>query len=303
MTTKNILITGGTGFLGSALIADWLAQGHQITLISRDPLAAMQQLGNQINAVSDFHLLPHSAQFDVIVNLAGAPLFSSRWSEARKQQIRDSRIGLTQQLVAFIASLQHKPEVLISGSAIGIYGDQGDTVLTEQSSGKADFGQQLCSDWEQAALQAESLGVRVCLIRTGLVLGNHGGLLQRMLPAFKFGLGGCLGNGQQWMSWIHFSDWLAIVNSLIEHPELSGAFNATAPNPVSNQSFSQQLAKQLHRPALLPMPSFVLKLLLGEMSELILGSQRVLPEHLLAAGFKFQYPELAPALQQILNSD
>jgi len=301
MTTKNILITGGTGFLGSALIADWLTQGHQITVISRDPLAAMQQLGNQINTVSSFNLLSTSAQFDVIVNLAGAPLFSSRWSEARKQQIRDSRIGLTQQLVRFIASLQHKPDLLISGSAIGIYGDQGNTVLTEQSIGKADFGQQLCHDWEQAALQAENLGVRVCLIRTGLVLGKNGGLLERMLPAFKFGLGGRLGNGLQWMSWIHLSDWLAIVNTFIDHSQLSGAFNATAPNPVTNQSFSEQLAKQLHRPALLPMPNFVLKPLLGEMSELILGSQRVIPERLLAAGFKFQYPDLTPALQQLLN--
>mgnify|MGYP001191813148 CR=1 FL=1 len=301
MATKNILITGGTGFLGSALVADWLAQGHQITVISRDPLAAMQQLGNQINAVSHFNLLPTSAQFDVIVNLAGAPLFSSRWSEARKQQIRDSRIALTQQLVSFIASLQHKPELLISGSAIGIYGDQGDTVLTEQSTSKVDFGQQLCHDWEQAALQAENLGVRVCLIRTGLVLGKNGGLLERMLPAFKFGLGGRLGNGLQWMSWIHLRDWLAIVNTLIDHPELSGPFNATAPNPVTNQSFSQQLAKQLHRPALLPMPSFVLKLLLGEMSELILASQRVIPDRLLAAGFKFKYSDLTPALQQLLN--
>lgn len=303
MTTKNILITGGTGFLGSALINRWLNQGHQITVISRDPLAAMQQLGNQINAVSSFNLLPNTAQFDVIVNLAGAPIFGSRWSEARKQQIRDSRIALTNQLVAFIANLQHKPELLISGSAIGIYGNQGDTSLTEQSTGTADFSQQLCSDWEQAALQAESLGVRVCLIRTGLVLGNHGGLLQRMLPAFKLGLGGRLGDGLQWMSWIHLHDWLAIVNFCIDNQQLSGAFNATAPNPVRNQSFSQQLANQLHRPALLPMPSFVLKLLFGEMSELILGSQRVIPERLLENGFKFEYVELATALQQILQSD
>jgi uncharacterized protein (TIGR01777 family) len=194
-----------------------------------------------------------------------------------------------------------KPELLISGSAIGYYGDHGDTILTEYSGVKEDFSQQLCADWENEAKKAEQFGIRVCLIRTGLVLGDRGGLLQRMLLPFKLCLGGRLGSGQQWMSWIHREDWIAIALKMIVDTNMTGAYNATAPNPVTNSQFTKALADALNRPALLPVPAWLLKKLLGEMSELVLGSQRVFPERLLAAGFKFKYTTLSSALTQLLS--
>ena len=190
--------------------------------------------------------------------------------------------------------------MLISGSAIGYYGDQGDTVLTEQSPPHEDFSGQLCLDWETTAQQAERYGVRVCLIRTGLVIANGGGFLQRLLLPFRLGLGGRIGNGQQWMSWIHRQDWINIAMTMLNDTTMQGAYNATAPHPVTNAEFTQILAHCLNRPALLPVPAWVLKTLLGEMSELVLGSQRVLPERLLAQGFKFQYDDLAVALNAVL---
>jgi uncharacterized protein (TIGR01777 family) len=201
-----------------------------------------------------------------------------------------------------MAQATQPPTVLINGSAIGIYGNQGDSVLSENSTFVPDFSQQLCTDWEQTARQAEALGVRVCLIRTGLVLGEGGGLLKRMLLPFKLGLGGRLGSGQQWMSWIHIDDWVAIVDTLINREDLQGAFNASAPQPVTNAEFSQTLAEVLHRPMLLPLPAWLLNTLLGEMAELLLGSQRVMPERLLSNGYTFQYENLQLALNQILHN-
>lgn len=300
MTRKQILITGGTGFLGSALVGDWLEQGHRVTVLSHNPASASRLLGLETEIVSDLSRLPKDARFDAVVNLAGEPIFGKRWTAEQKQRIRDSRIASTERLVAFIESLPEKPEVLISGSAIGVYGDQGDTLLTEDTPGIKCFSQQLCADWEKAARQAKSLGVRVCLIRTALVLDNGGGLLQRMLPAFRIGLGGRLGNGRQWMSWIHRRDWLAIVHTLLHNPDLQGPFNAAAPNPVTNQTFTDSLAQHLHRPALLPMPATVLTCLFGEMSELMLSSQRVLPKRLAEQGFEFRFPTLESTWQNIL---
>ena len=201
-----------------------------------------------------------------------------------------------------MARMTVKPKLLISGSAIGYYGDQGDTVLTEQSATREDFSHRLCADWENEAKKAEQFGVRVCLIRTGLVLGEGGGLLQRMLLPFRLGLGGRLGDGQQWMSWIHRQDWIAIAQMMITDASMQGAYNATAPNPVTNSEFTRTLAHCLKRPALLPVPAWLLKMLLGEMSELVLGSQRVIPERLLAQGFGFQYGDLSSALNQVLGS-
>ena len=302
MNTKNILITGGTGFLGRALVKQWQERDCLITVLSRDPPAAMRLLGPKIIATGNLRQLPADANFDAVVNLAGAPIFGSRWSQARKQLLRDSRIAFTERLLEYISGLTLKPEVLLSGSAIGVYGNQGEIRLTENSLGKPDFSQRLCEDWENAALKAERMGVRVCLIRTGLVLDSGGGMLSRMLPAFKLGLGGRLGDGRQWMSWIHRRDWAAIVDDLLNNPSLHGAFNATAPQAVTNREFSERLAKQLRRPMLMPLPESLLKLLLGEMAELVLGSQRVIPERLLAEGFEFQFSHLESALQQILPS-
>lgn len=294
-----ILITGGTGFIGTALTQHLALQGHDVSVLSRHPASVAKICGPTIQA-KDIQTLSPDDGWQAIINLAGAPIFDARWTEPRKQLIRDSRIKLTGQLVRYMATMSSKPDVFISGSAIGFYGDQGDNVLTDQSGPGQDFSAQLCQDWEQAALQAEQLGIRVCLIRTGLVIAEGGGILQRMLLPFKLGLGGNIGNGQQWMSWIHRQDWIKIADTLLNNPNLHGAYNATAPNPVTNYEFTQTLAKCLHRPARLPIPAGLLKLLLGEMSGLVLGSQRVLPKRLLEAGFTFKYPGLTEALKAAL---
>ena len=296
-----ILITGGTGFIGSALTGSLTEQGYEVTVLSRNPGSVEKICGAGIKALNNLNELSTEDRYHVIINLAGAPIFDARWSDARKQVIRYSRISLTKQLVACMARMTVKPELLISGSAIGYYGDQGDVVLTEQSSTNKDFSQQLCLDWENEAKKAEHFGVRVCLMRTGLVLAEGGGLLQRMLLPFRMGLGGRLGDGQQWMSWIHRQDWIAIAQTMITDSSMQGAYNATAPNPVTNGEFTRLLAHALKRPALLPVPAWLLKMLLGEMSGLVLGSQRVMPERLLAQGFKFQFPDLSSALSQVLG--
>ena len=296
-----ILITGGTGFIGSALTGSLTEQGYEVTVLSRNPGSVEKICGAGIKALNNLNELSTEDRYHVIINLAGAPIFDSRWSDARKQVIRDSRISLTKQLVACMARMTVKPELLISGSAIGYYGDQGDVVLTEHSATHKDFSQQLCLDWENEAKKAERFGVRVCLMRTGLVLAEGGGLLQRMLLPFRMGLGGRLGDGHQWMSWIHRQDWIAIAQTMINDSSMQGAYNATAPNPVTNSEFTRLLAHALKRPALLPVPAWLLKMLLGEMSGLVLGSQRVMPERLLAQGFKFQYPDLSSALSQVLG--
>jgi uncharacterized protein len=295
-----ILITGGTGFIGSALTKRLLAQNYEVTVLSRHP-ETVGKLGlDGVDILGSLSSLTPDDNFQIVINLAGAPIFDLRWTEARKQLIRESRVNLTEQLVACMARMTVKPELLISGSAIGYYGDQGDTIMTEKSEVKQDFSQQLCLDWEQAAKKAEQLGVRVCLIRTGLVLGD-GGLLKRMLLPFQLGLGGRLGNGKQWMSWIHLQDWLSIAERMISDNSMSGAYNATAPNPVTNTEFTKVLAKTVNRPALFPLPAGLLTVLLGEMSSLVLGSQRVLPERLQTQGYRFQYTDLAAALVQIIK--
>lgn len=301
MTNPAILITGGTGFLGSALTHRLLEQGYCVHIFSRDAEKVRARFGDRVTPVVALQDLPDAGEFRAVVNLAGAGILDRRWSETRKQELRDSRIGLTRQLASWINGSERPPGVLISGSAIGIYGDQGDQKLEETSPPHPDFAQQLCADWEAAAIAAGASGCRVCLLRTGLVLGHGGGMLQRLLPAFRFGLGGAIGSGRQWMSWIHLADWLAIVETLIADSRLIGPYNATAPEPVDNRQFSRTLAKTLRRPMLLPLPAWLLRPTLGEMAELLLGGQRVLPARLLNHGFEFRYPRLDDALHQLLH--
>ena len=308
MTTNNdetkikILVTGGTGFIGSALTKCLLNNSYHVTVLSRATFSSVKSVcGAEVDVLGSFDQIEADDFYNIVINLAGAPIFGSRWTDSRKNILRDSRIKLTEQLINSIARMSIKPELLINGSAIGYYGDQGDTQLTEQSEVKADFSQKLCSDWEQEALKAELMGIRVCLMRTGLVLGEGGGLLQRMLLPFRLGLGGRLGAGNQWMSWIHRDDWIAIALKMIIDSSMQGAYNATAPNPVTNSQFTLTLAESLHRPALLPVPAWLLKSVLGEMSELVLGSQRVLPARLNLEGYQFKFTHLESALKQILN--
>jgi len=300
-TIMNILITGGTGFIGSALIKRLIEEGHNVTVLSRFPDKVEILCGQDVKALGSLSQLKAEDHYEVIVNLAGAPIVDARWSEARKQIIRESRIGLTKELITCIANMTIKPELLISGSAIGYYGDQGDTALTEQSTPYDDFSQRLCADWETTAKQAEQLGVRVCLIRTGLVIAHDGGFLQRLLLPFRIGLGGVIGDGRQWMSWIHRQDWINIAMTMMADTSMQGPYNATAPNPITNSEFTQILAQTLNRPALLPAPAWILKILLGERSQLVLSSQRVMPERLLTQNFKFQYDDLASALNEALS--
>lgn len=296
-----ILVTGGTGFIGRSLCAACISSGHDIVVLSRSPERALRVCSPSVTAISDLSALPDSEHFDAIVNLAGEPIFGRRWSAARKQVLSDSRVGVTGQIVAFIARADRKPAALLSGSAIGFYGDQGDLVLDEASRAIDDFSHRLCAAWEDAAVRARDFGVRVCILRTGLVLGNSGGLLQRMIPPFKLCLGGRLGDGRQWMSWIHLDDQIRAITALLESADVSGTFNLTAPKPVTNSEFTSCLAAHLHRPAWFHLPAWFLRLLFGEMADLLLASQRVIPRRLTEANFQFRHESLESALGEALT--
>lgn len=298
----NILLTGGTGFIGATLCHALSNDGHALTVLSRNPAKVPRLCGEAVKGIARLDEIGAETHFDAIINLAGEGIADARWSDSRKKQLLDSRIGVTAQLIRYIERADRKPEVLISGSAVGYYGDGGDQPLDENAPAHGGFGHRLCAEWEQTAQQAENFGVRVCIIRTGLVIGPGGGFLKRMLPPFKLGLGGRLGSGKQWMSWIHRDDYIAIVKLFLASPGLQGVFNGTAPNPVTNAEFTCCLAKVLRRPALLPVPAVVLKSLLGEMAGLLLGGQRVLPVRLQQAGFAFKFTTLEAALRDALGA-
>ena len=295
-----ILMTGGTGFIGKKLCHFLLGKNHQFTVLSRKPEKVPNLCGESVTAIRTLEQLTASDSFDAIINLAGEGIADARWSNSRKQKLLDSRINTTKQLITYIESADHKPEVLISGSAVGYYGNSGSKRLNEASQPHEDFSHQLCAQWESVALEAEKSGVRVCIIRTGLVIGNDGGFLKRMLLPFKLGLGGPMGDGKQWMSWIHRTDYIAIIEKLLESTTLQGIFNGTAPKPVTNAEFSKTLGQVLNRPAFIPIPALVLKILLGEMAELLLGGQRVLPARIEQAGFEFKFKTLSKALSDVL---
>ena len=235
---------------------------------------------------------------DALVHLAGEPV-SQRWTEAAKKRISDSRVEGTRRLVAALSTQSERPRVLVCASAVGYYGSRGDQILTEVSAPASDFLARVVVEWEEAAQQAESLGIRVVRLRFGMVLGP-GGALAKLLPLFRFGVGGKLGSGHQWMSWIHIDDAVNLILFVLNFAAIRGAVNATAPQPVTNEEFTERLAIALHRPAILPVPAFALKLALGEMSEMVLASQRVLPTVAKSAGFRFQYPDLRAALENLL---
>jgi len=295
-----ILITGGTGFIGRTLCHRLLDSGHELIVLSRRPEQVTKLCGKSVTAISNLEDLSSEESINSIINLSGKGIADRLWTKKRKQKLLDSRINITKQLIAYVARAKHKPSVMISGSAVGYYGNNGQSELDETTDNPDDFAQQLCKQWEAAVESVKEHGVRLCIIRIGLVIGRNGGFVKRMLLPFKLGLGGRLGNGQQWMSWIHKEDLITIVEILLNASELEGNFNATAPQPVTNAEFSACLANNLHRPAIFPVPAIVLKLLLGEMSELLLGGQKVLPERLIEQGFPFQYKSLDSALKAIL---
>ncbi|MBW2942376.1 TIGR01777 family oxidoreductase [Zhongshania aquimaris] len=295
----NILITGGTGLIGSAFIES--ATDCQFTVLTRSTAGAKSTLPSSVTCIESLSALPHLNEFDAVINLAGEPIVDKRWSEEQKNIICQSRWEITQQLVDLFAKSATPPSVFLSGSAIGVYGNRGDESLTEKSSvSERDFPTRLCIRWESIARQAEPY-TRVVLLRTGIVLAKQGGALAKMLLPFKLCLGGPIGSGQQYMAWIHYRDHIAAMHFLLKDKGISGPVNLVAPNAEKNKEFTQTLAKSLRRIAIFPMPRFVLHALLGESSSLLLDSQKVVPQTLLNRGFSFEFNKLKSALIDLLN--
>ncbi len=293
-----ITLTGATGFIGGHLVQALLSGGHQLSILTRTGRPG----SNPRYFEWDNSCLPpaEALQADAIIHLAGESV-AQRWTAEVKRQIRSSRVDVTRALVNGIAQAASKPEVLISASAIGIYGPRGDEILTEGSSAGSGFLEDVCIAWERESQRAAELGVRVVNPRLGIVLGPDGGALQKMVPPFRIGVGGRLGSGTQWMSWIHIDDVVGLLQFALERSEVSGPMNVTAPCPVKNADFTRDLASVLKRPAILPVPLFALKLLFGEMSSVLVSSQRVVPQAATKADYDFRYRKIRPALEQILH--
>jgi uncharacterized protein (TIGR01777 family) len=294
-----ILVTGSSGLVGTALIEEFKRAGHTVLRLMRPGSQGTSQPTEGFDVLWDpaTGVLGGAAVgADAVVNLAGAPIAGGRWTEARKKILRSSRIDSTDALVNALARMAIRPRVLISASAIGFYGDRGDEQLTETSPAGNDFLSTLAQDWEAAAMKAEAIGIRVALTRFGIILAKNGGALPQMALPFKFGIGGKLGSGQQWMSWVAQEDTVRILRLALENSTVRGAINVVSPQPVRNADFTKELARALHRPALFSAPAFAVKLALGEMSAMLLSSQRVLPAQLEKLGYKFVDPELIGAL-------
>ncbi|AYC31728.1 TIGR01777 family protein [Pseudomonas cavernae] len=297
----HILLTGGTGLIGRALCRHWLAQGQRISVWSRRPQQVASLCGAQVRGIGRLEELTDEP-LDAVINLAGAPIAERPWTHKRKALLWSSRIALTEQLVAWLEGRAQKPAVLVSGSAVGWYGDGGERELTEgMPPVSEDFGSQLCVAWEESAQRASALGIRVVLVRTGLVLARDGGFLKRLLPPFRLGLGGPIGNGRQWMPWVHLDDEIAAIDFLMRHESAEGPYNACAPQPVRNKAFARALGRAVRRPALLPVPALVLRIGLGELAGLLLGGQRAMPVRLAQAGFVFHFTDLDRALANVLE--
>jgi hypothetical protein len=299
-----ILLTGASGFIGRRLCEVLRDAGHALTALSRDPVATQNRLPQLDRS---FVWDPMSSppppgaleNVEAIIHLAGESL-AGRWNAAKKKAIRESRVLGTRHLVQGLAQQDSRPKTLISASAVGYYGDRGDENLTEESAAGSGFLPEVCRDWEAAAAKAQTLGLRVVRLRTGIVLGSGGGALQAMLLPFRLGLGGPLGPGRQWWSWIHREDLIGLI-SYILRSEIHGAVNTTAPAPLRQRDFAKALGKVLRRPAFLPAPAFAIKALLGEFSSELLSSKRVLPKRAQEIGYRFRFPELEAALNDILH--
>jgi uncharacterized protein (TIGR01777 family) len=320
-----VLISGGTGFIGQSLVHALLSRGDKVCLLVRNHQKAKKIFQNfflktsaiktstiknsavkkndiekNITLVESLTNLDEA--FDAVINLAGEPIVDKRWTPSRKKTLINSRIETTKAIVDWVNTRDQKPQVFISASAIGYYGNHPENKnLDESAESRACFSSDLCRQWEAEANKLSSSAVRVCTVRIGVVLEKNGGALQRMLMPYRMGMGGVMGSGQQWFSWIHRDDMIALLLFLLDVQTISGPVNATAPNPVSHKILTKSLAKALSRPAFLPMPSWLVKILFGEASELLIEGQKVYPAKLLNSGYAFLYPELEPALNDILN--
>ncbi len=297
----NYLITGATGFIGRALVDELLARGQSVNYLGR-------KRSTTLDARAAFHIwnpneplsLNSVPRLDAVINLAGEPV-AQRWTKEVKRRIYESRVEGTRRLVDALADLRYKPAVLVSASAVGYYGDRGEEILTESSLPGGNFLAEVCVDWEREALRAQEHGIRVVLPRIATVLGRGGGALPKMATPFRLGIGGRFGSGKQWMCWIHLRDLVQLLIFAAENANASGPLNAASPEPVRNREFTSVLARALHRPAIFPAPEFALRLVLGEMSEFLFASERVIPEATQKAGFRFEYSSLDQALRAALK--
>lgn len=298
-----VIISGSSGLIGTALIDSLRLEGHSICRLVRSGSAAPADTISRLvrwEPPSGSIDLAAMEGADAVVHLAGASVAGGRWTSSRKEVLRRSRVDSTRHLVSALAQLKSKPRVFVSASAIGYYGNRGDEILTELSSPAGDFLAQLCRDWEKEAAAAERDAIRTVILRFGIVLAPHGGALHQMLMPFRLGVGGRLGNGRQWMSWIGLTDVVLLIRQAISNEALRGAVNAVTPNAVTNAEFTSALAKVLRRPALFPAPRFALQLALGEMAGALLASQRVTPAKLNALEYPFKHPQLKDALISML---
>jgi uncharacterized protein (TIGR01777 family) len=305
---SHVIVLGGTGFIGRPLSLRLIERGYDVVCLTRNASAASKKFGTSgIKFVGwDGKSAEGWADYlegaKAIVNLAGESIGSGRWTAEKKQKILRSRLNAGQAVNAAVRSVKHKPEVLIQASAIGIYGKRGSEILDESSGPGEGFLADVAGKWEESTVSVEEYGIRRVIIRTGVVLGSAGGVFSRLLLPYRFFVGGPVGNGKQWMSWIHIEDEIEGILFLMKRPDLKGVFNLTAPQPVQNRLFSKKLGELLRRPAWFPVPEFALKLIFGEMGEeTILTSQRVFPVRLEKAGFKFVFPELSGTLSDILG--
>jgi hypothetical protein len=305
----NILITGGTGFIGTHYIRNYIAKDDNIYILTRNKDRASKQLNdtNIVNNINYLESIDNDLNFDVIINLAGEPIADSKWTKSKVKKLFDSRINTTKKLINYISTKNssNRPKILVNGSAIGCYGIKDKDGEYDENSSPSEVtsvSHRLCRQWEQEALKAEDFGVDVKIVRIGVVLGKNGGALQRMLPPFKLGLGGKIACGKQYMSWVHIDDLCKIIKNLSKGDIKSNIVNATAPKPVTNEDFSKTLAKKLNRPAIFTTPAFVMKLAFGEMAEeLLINGQKIIPTNLQNENFNFEYENLDSALENILN--
>ena len=298
----NIFMTGGTGFVGTYLASHLIGEGHKVTVLTPSNTGLKKDIDGLTyligNPTSKGKWQESVCLHDAVINLAGASIFS-RWTEAQKKAMRSSRIDTTRNLVAALPD-NAKDRIFLSTSAVGYYGFHEDEQLTESSPGGSDFLAHLADDWEQAALLAAAKGARVVITRFGIVLGKNGGALGQMMPLFKYYLGGRLGSGRQWFSWVHMHDLAQAFSFLLTHKEINGAVNLCSPQPVRNRELAEAIGKVLHRPSFVPAPGFMIKLILGEFGSVLLKGQRVLPRRLLDAGFQFQFADIQAALKNII---
>jgi uncharacterized protein (TIGR01777 family) len=298
-----LLITGGTGFVGGQLTSRLIQEGHEVTILTRS-LKGAKEAPSGISYLEGDPTKKGPWQeaiqnHDAVINLAGASIFS-KWTAEHKKAIRESRVNTTRNIVEGIPSHSERPFALFSTSAVGYYGFCGDEELTEESPPGSDFLARIAVEWEEEALKAREKGARVVITRFGIVLGEKGGALGQMVPLFKKYIGGPIGSGKQWFSWVHIKDLAEAFPFLLKHPEISGPVNLCSPNPVRNRDLAKALGKALHRPSFMPAPGFMIKLVLGEFGSVILEGQRVIPKKLLKKGFVFRYADIDKALQSIV---